>query len=226
MAILLPILILLLVLVLPGWWAHAVLRRHAGERSDLTDTGARLARRLLGENGLTEVRVEITEQGDHYDPQARAVRLTRGNYHGHSLTAHTVAAHEVGHAIQDHRGYAPLAWRTRLVRFAQWAEKAGAVMMLLIPVLMLVSHRPGGGLLGFAVGAAGFLSAALVHLVTLPVELDASFRRALPLLAGCGLKPADLAPARRILTACALTYVAASLSAMLNIWRWLAILKR
>lgn len=170
--------------------------------------------------------VEISERGDHYDPAAKAVRLSPGHYHGRSLAAVTVAAHEVGHAIQDHEGYAPLAWRTRLVRVAQAAEKAGAMLMLAIPVLMLVTRRPSTGLLGFMAGAAGFLSAALVHLVTLPVELDASFRRALPLLAGIGLSSRDRAPARRILAACALTYVAASLSGMLNIWRWLAVIRR
>jgi hypothetical protein len=210
----------------PGWWAGSVLRRHAGERDDIPYTGAQLARLLLGENGLTEVAVEVTERGDHYDPAAKAVRLAPAHYRGRSLTAITVAAHEVGHALQDHQGYAPLAWRTRLVLLAQAAEKAGALLMLMIPVLMLATRRPASGLVGFAVGAAGFLAAALVHLVTLPVELDASYRRALPLLAGVGLASRDLAPARRILTACALTYVAASLSGMLNLWRWLAVLRR
>lgn len=217
---------LILLLLAPSWWAGAVLRRHAGDRPDLGHTGAQLARRLLGEAGLTEVAVELTDRGDHYDPAAKAVRLSKDNYHGRSLTAVTVAAHEVGHAIQDRDGYGPLAWRTRLVRVAQAAEKAGALLMLAIPVFMLVSRRPAGGLVGLIIGAAGFLSAALVHLVTLPVELDASFRRALPLLAGAGIGRRDLGPARRILAACAFTYVAASLSGMLNLWRWLAVLRR
>jgi len=211
---------------LPGWWAKAVLRRHAGEREDYLDSGAQLARRLLGENGMPEVLVEITDRGDHYDPATKAVRLSSANYHGRSLTAVTVAAHEVGHAIQDHSGYPPLAWRTRLVRLAQVAEKAGSAMMLLTPVLMLLTRRPTSGLVSLLLGASGFLSAALVHLVTLPVELDASFRRALPLLSSSGLPPRDLAPARRILAACALTYVAASLSGMLNLWRWIRLLRR
>lgn len=210
----------------PGWWAKAVLRRHAGERADLDHTGAQIARRLLGEQGIAGVTVEVTGQGDHYDPAAKAVRLSAGNYHGRSLTAVTVAAHEVGHAIQDHTGYAPLAWRTRLVRVAQAAEKVGALLMLASPILMLLTRRPASGMVSLVIGAAGFLSAALVHLVTLPVELDASYRRALPLLAGIGLPEGDLKPARRILTACAYTYVAASLSGMLNIWRWLALLRR
>lgn len=203
-----------------------MLRRHAGERADLDHTGAQFARRLLGEQGIVAVQVEETRQGDHYDPVAKVVRLAPPNFHGRSLTALTVAAHEVGHAIQDHRAYAPLAWRTHLVRLAQVAEKGGAAMMLLTPVLMLLFRRPGAGVLGYLVGAAGFLSATLVHLVTLPVELDASYRRALPLLAGAGLARSDLVPARRILTACAFTYVAASLSGLVNLWRWLAVLRR
>jgi Zn-dependent membrane protease YugP len=210
----------------PGWWARAVLRRHAGRRDDIPHTGAQLARRLLGELGLVDVVVEVSERGDHYDPAARAVRLSAGNYDGCSLTAVTVAAHEVGHALQDQSGYAPLAWRTRLVRLAQAAERAGSLVMLMTPVLMLLSRRPVTGVFGFAIGAAGFLAAALVHLVTLPVELDASFRRALPLLARAGLPERDLGPARRILAACALTYLAASLSGMLDLWRWLAALRR
>jgi len=215
-----------LALLLPGWWAKGVLRRHAGERADYPDSGAQMARRLLGENGLTGVQVEVTDRGDHYDSAAKAVRLSAENYHGRSLTAVTVAAHEVGHALQDHSGYAPLAWRTRLVRLAQVAEKAGSAMMLMTPVLMLLTRRPTSGLVSALLGASGFLSAALVHLVTLPVELDASFRRALPLLSAGGLPDRDLAPARRILAACALTYVAASLSGMLNLWRWIRLLRR
>lgn len=226
MLYLLALVVFLVLMVLPGWWANAVLRRHAGERAEFTHTGASLARRLLGEQGLTEVRVEITEQGDHYDPASRSVRLSAANYQGRSLTALTVAAHEVGHALQHQAGYQPLTWRTRLVRVAQGAEKLGAVLMLITPVFMLLARRPGGGLVTALIGAAGFLSAALVHLVTLPVEFDASFRRALPLLKLDVLEPRDLPAARRILTACALTYVAASLSAMLNLWRWLAILRR
>ena len=218
--------IFVLLMLVPGWWSGAVLRRHAGERLDLPHTGAQLARRLLGENGLPDVVVEITDRGDHYDPAAKAVRLSSANYNGRSLTAITVAAHEVGHALQDHSGYAPLAWRSRLVTLANVAEKTGSALMLLIPILMLVTRRPSTGLVGFVIGAAGFFSAALVHLVTLPVELDASYKRALPLLSGIGIQRKDLAPARRILTACAFTYVAASLSGVLNLWRWIAVLRR
>jgi Zn-dependent membrane protease YugP len=212
--------------LLPALWARAVLRRYGGARDDYPGSGGELARHLLDRHGLHHVQVETTAQGDHYDPADKTVRLSAENFGGRSLTAVTVAAHEVGHALQDHAGYAPLAWRTRLVRIAQGAEKVGAALMLLLPVLTLATRAPSAGLVVFLAGLASFGGAILVHLVTLPVELDASYRRALPLLAGGYLPRADLHPARQILTACAFTYVAASLFSVLNLWRWLAILRR
>lgn len=219
-------LLILALTLLPALWAKAVLRRYSGARSDYPGSGGELARHLLDHHGLQDVAVEATEQGDHYDPQAKAVRLAPEHLNGRSLTAVTVAAHEVGHALQDHNGYAPLAWRTRLVRLAQGAEKAGAAMMLALPVLTVLTRAPSAGLVMLLAGLASFGTAILVHLITLPVELDASYRRALPLLARGYLPQSDLRPARQILTACAFTYVAASLFSVLNLWRWLAILRR
>lgn len=219
-------LLILALTLLPALWAKAVLRRYSGVRGDYPGSGGELARHLLDRHGLQQVTVETTAQGDHYDPLAKVVRLAPEHYDGRSLTAVTVAAHEVGHALQDHSGYAPLAWRTRLVRIAQGAEKAGAALMLALPVLTVLTRAPSAGLVMLLAGLASFGTAILVHLITLPVELDASYRRALPLLASGYLPRNDLRPARQILTACAFTYVAASLFSVLNLWRWLAILRR
>ena len=121
-----PILILLFVLALlalvfgPQYWVRRTMARHAGERPDFPGTGAELARHLLDEAGLQNVRVELDEgQGDHYHPVEKAVRLSELNYHGHSVTAVSVAAHEVGHALQDQQNYGPLVWRQKLVVQAQ-----------------------------------------------------------------------------------------------------------
>lgn len=219
-------LLLLALTLLPALWAKAVLRRYSGTRQDYPGSGGELARHLLDRHGLHQVAVETTEQGDHYDPEAKAVRLVPAHFDGRSLTAVTVAAHEVGHALQDHHGYTPLVWRTRLVHLARGAEKAGAALMLALPLFTLLTRAPSAGLVLFLAGLASFGTAILVHLATLPVELDASYRRALPLLASGYLPPQDLAPARRILTACAFTYVAASLFSVLNLARWWAILRR
>ncbi|MGP8290412.1 zinc metallopeptidase [Vreelandella zhanjiangensis] len=223
--VVLLIVLLLAVFILPNVWAKWVLKRHQHGRDDYPGTGAELAEHLLRRLGVDEVSVERTEFGDHYDPETRCVRLSPDHYDGRSLTAVTVAAHEVGHAIQHHQGYAPLLARSRLVGVAQKAEKMGAILMMAAPFLFLLTRVPGGLALVIGMAVISFGTAALVHLVTLPVEFDASFNRALPLLKDY-VPPCDMAGARHVLTACAFTYVAASLASMLNLGRWLVILRR
>jgi Zn-dependent membrane protease YugP len=226
MPILLGLLILAAVVVLPGWWVKRVMRRYHRPADRYPGTGAELARDLLDRLGLEAVPVERTDQGDHYDPEARVVRLSPDNFDGRSLTAITVAAHEVGHAVQHADGYGPLVWRTKLVKAAQRVQRIGVLLIAAMPIVLLALKLPRAGLTLLLFGLAGLASGIIVHLVTLPTELDASFRRALPLLDKGGyLKPEDRRPARRILTAAALTYVAASLMGLLNFWWWLRILR-
>ena len=225
-------LILLLILVGlvifgPQLWTRRVFAKHSTPRPDYPGTGGELARHLLNRFDLQHIKVEPTEKGDHYDPLSKAVRLTPAIFDGKSLTAITVAAHEVGHAIQDHLGYQPLAERTKLVKVAQGAEKVGAVLMMGIPIAGAVARTPVASVVVMLAGMATMGISTLVHLVTLPVEWDASFRRALPVLRqGQYLAPDDERGARSILTAAALTYVAASLASLLNLWRWIAFLRR
>lgn len=223
---LLLILIVVALILLPGFWVKRVMRRHAVPREDFRGDGAAFARHLIAEQGLHGVGVELTDRGDHYDPTARMVRLSPENYAGRSLTAITVAAHEVGHAIQHHYGLGGLSTRTTLVGWAIRAERLGGVLMLAIPLLLILTRTPMSGALMLLGGLLAFGAAALVHLVTLPVEWDASFRRAMPILQSGYLDETDLAAARQILLAAALTYVGASLLAILNVWRWLAVLRR
>ncbi len=221
------LLIVLAILLGPQLWTKRVFAKYRGHREDYPGTGGDLARHLLDRFNLPHVKVETTEVGDHYDPMAKVVRLTPDNFGGKSLTAATVAAHEVGHALQDQAGYKPLQERTRLIRVAQGAEKMGSVVMIGIPIVAALTRSPAGGLLVFLAGLATMSIGALVHLITLPVEWDASFRRALPVLEqGHYISRDDLQGARRILTAAALTYVAASLGGLLNIWRWITLLRR
>ena len=216
-----------LVILGPQLWTRRVFAQHSAPRPDFPGTGGELARHLLNRFDMPHIKVEPTELGDHYDPESKAVRLTSDVFSGRSLTAVTVAAHEVGHAIQDHIGYQPLAERTRLVRVAQGAEKLGVVIMMGIPIAAALARTPAAGVLVMVAGLATMGISTLVHLVTLPVEWDASFRRALPVLRqGNYLSLEDERGARRILTAAALTYVAASLASLLNLWRWIAFLRR
>ena len=108
MQILLLIALSLAIIVGPGLWVSAVMKRYHYPRNRYERTGGETARALLDSLGLQHVTTESTERGDHYDPVAKAVRLSPDNFQGASLTALTVAAHEVGHAIQDASGFGPL----------------------------------------------------------------------------------------------------------------------
>lgn len=211
----------------PGLWVQRVMARYSRPEDRYQGTGGELARHLLDQYGLRDVRVEITEQGDHYEPREKAVRLTADKFHGRSLTAVTVAAHEIGHALQDSQGYRPLKVRTRLVGLARQAERFGAGILIAAPVIGILMRAPSVTGLMLLGGMLSLGSATLVHLVTLPTELDASFKRALPLLEkGEYLHAVDLPHARRLLRAAALTYVSASLMSLLNIARWWALVRR
>ena len=208
----------------PQLWVQHVLRKHARPRVDFPGNGGEFARHLLTRFELPQIGVDSTDKGDHYDPRDRTVRLSEDNFKGRSLTAVVIAAHEVGHALQDASGYRPLIWRHRLVAFAQVAQQLGNGLIIATPIIALITRIPSTGLLMLAGGLASLGSAVLVHLITLPVELDASFKRALPILeAGRYIPPQDLPAARSILRAAAFTYVAGTLASLLYLWRWLRI---
>lgn len=219
--------VLCIVVFGPSIWVSRVIDRYSVPADRYSGTGAQLARHLLDRHGLQAVGVEQTEHGDHYDPEAKCVRLSGDKFDGRSLTAITVAAHEVGHAVQDRDDYAPLRMRTRLVKATRGVEKLGAVVLMVSPFLGLLTRAPSIGLLTFGAGLLTLGTAAVVHLITLPTEFNASFNRALPMLDEHRiLKRVDRPHARKLLTAAALTYVSASLMSMLNIARWIAILRR
>ena len=222
MPLLLLILGFLALLFLPSWWVRRIMQRYSQPEDRYQGTGAELARHLLEMLGMEHVGVEQTTQGDHYDPTEKMVRLSPANYGKRSLTAITVAAHEVGHAIQDYDGYRALHLRTQVARFATGLSRISSVGLLIVPLVALLLRAPMLGWLALAVALGGVLISALLHLVTLPVEWDASFGRALPLLEKTGiLKPEDQPHARRILRAAAMTYVAQALVGLAAVWRWL-----
>lgn len=167
-------------------------------------SGAETARAILDANGLHEVRVEAVKGtlSDHYDPKERVVRLSEANFRSPSVAAVAVAAHEVGHALQHAKAYAPLQWRSALVpvasigaNFAPWIIIAG----VMIGALGLVQ-----------IGVILFAAAVLFQLVTLPVEFDASGRARSQLEALGITTQADRSGAMSVLNAAALTYVAAA----------------
>lgn len=220
--------IVLLVLIFgPQLWAKRTFLRYSRELTHIPGTGGELARHLLNKFDLQGVQVEITALGDHYDPESKTVRLIESNFNGKSLTAIAVAAHEVGHAIQHAQNNPMLTLRTRLVKTAQVAQQVSSLAFIGIPVITAITRAPSAGALMFLIAIGSMLLSTLVHLITLPVEWDASFGKALPILKqGQYINEDELGAANKILKAAAFTYVAGSLASLLNLARWIAILRR
>lgn len=227
MAILLIILAIIVVLaLLPQFWVKRVIAAHSAERPDFPGSGGEFARHLLDEMKLGHVGVEETNEGDHYDPTTKTVRLLPQHLNGNSLSAVVIAAHEVGHAMQDATGYRPLANRTRMAQQARWIETIGSAVMILAPVMMIFTKAPFLLVLQLIAGMVILSFTVLMHALTLPVEFDASFGRAMPVLkAGGYLEDKDMRSARSILRAAAFTYVAAAAMSLLNVMRWVRILR-
>ena len=220
--------ILLFILTsMPSLWTKHVLKKHNQPHPDIPGTGLQFAEHLINKLELQGVRVEETDQGDHYDPIEKVVRISTPYAHSNSLTAITVVAHEVGHALQDKEDYPELKQRTALIERAAIMQKFAGFALMATPILIPLMHSPIVGVMTFAAGFIAMGVPVIIHLSTLPVEFDASFKRALPLLKeGDYLNKQDLKRSNKILFACAMTYVAASLSSLFNLWKWLKALKR
>ena len=176
-------------------------------------TGAETARAILDQNGLYHVRVEETPGvlSDHYDPRDKTVRLSTDNYHGHSVAGVAVAAHEVGHAIQDQEGYAFLRIRHALVPVANFGSN---ISWILILIGMLASMS------GLLLAGIIFMAAAvLFQIVTLPVEFNASSRAMDQVVALGVICNDEERETKKVLNAAAMTYVAAALVAVLELVR-------
>ncbi|MCG7921201.1 MAG: zinc metallopeptidase [Candidatus Thiodiazotropha lotti] len=219
--------LLLLLLLGPQWWVNRTMKKHSQQDEDnFPGNAGELARHLLDRFSLKDVRVESTDLGDHYDPGDKAVRLSKERMSGRSLTAITTAAHEVGHALQDAANEPMFRWRTRLARFAQFAQRLGSFLLFLAPVASVISRAPAIGMIS---ALAAFLimgTNVLLQLLTLPVELDASFKKAMPLLKDGYLTTEQYPAAEKILRAAAFTYLSASLAGLLNFWQWIRVLRR
>lgn len=203
-------------------WASARVKRIMEEYSRYPSecglTAEEVARRILNNEGLYEVQIEClsSSDGDHYDPRTNTVRLSCHNFGSSSITAIGVAAHECGHAIQHAKGYAPLDFRTALVPVVNIGSKAG------IPLILLGVFLSYNQVL-IQLGIWAFALAVLFQVVTLPVEFNAS-SRALVKLSEYGLvTEQEKDKCKKILSAAAMTYVAATISTALQ-WLRLIIL--
>jgi uncharacterized protein len=192
-------------------WVRSSYSKYSRRPSTSGLTGAQTARMILDRNGLTNVRVEPVpgRLTDHYDPRRKVVRLSEGNFKERSIAAVSVAAHEVGHAIQDATGYIPMKLRSGLFPVVAFSSQ---IWLPLVFVGIFI-----GTPLFIQLAAILFMAVLAFHVVTLPVEINAS-TRAYGLLTRYGiLSGTEAGGTRRVLTAAAFTYIAAALTAFLTL---------
>lgn len=204
------------------WKVQSTYQQWSRVRSSTGLTGRDMARRIMNINGVSDVEVEPVQGvlSDHYDPGARKVRLSQHNFNESSIASIAVAAHEVGHVLQHHSGYFPLTLRAGMVPVVGIATMAATPLFFI--GLLFNTSMPFAGLL-MDIGIALFAGAVLFHLVTLPVEFDAS-RRALAQLTNTGaVRPEEVSGAKKVLDAAALTYVAAAAMAALQLVRLISL---
>lgn len=201
--------------LLLGLWAQARVKSAFARAKEIpTDrgwTGQQIASAILQANGVHDVTIEPVQGflSDHYDSRHKVLRLSPDVYHGRSLAAAGVAAHEVGHAIQDARQYTPLVWRNAVVPVAGFGSQFGMILAIVG--------------IGFAlqtvaiIGVALFTMVVVFQLVNLPVEFNASTRARQTLVAAGIVSPQQEREVARVLNAAAMTYVAATISAILTL---------
>ncbi|WP_369801926.1 zinc metallopeptidase [Oceanobacillus sp. Castelsardo] len=209
-----------LLLIIPLWAQSKVksaYRKYSKKPTSSHMSGAEVARKILDDNGLYHVGIEETRGvlSDHYDPRKKVVRLSTDNYHGRSMAASAVSAHEVGHAIQDEQEYAFLKFRSALVPVAN----IGSNLSFFFIFAGLIFGAMNWLLLGII-----FMSAAvLFQLVTLPVEFDASNRAMSQLVSSGIIRNNEERETKKVLNAAAMTYVAAALTAVAELVRFILI---
>src|SRR5699024_3385743 len=209
---------IVLIMAIPIWAQSKVkstYKKYMKKPSSSYLSGAEVARQILNENGLFDVHIEETKGtlSDHYDPRKKVVRLSSDNYHGRSMAAAAMAAHEVGHAIQDAEEYAFLRFRHALVPVAS----LGSNMSFFLIIAGFILNMLNLVLMGIIFMAA----AVLFQLVTLPVEFNASSRAMTQLVSSGIIRNDEERGTKKVLNAAALTYVAAALVAVMELLRFI-----
>jgi len=204
------------------WKVQSTFAEYSRVRASNGLTGRDMARQIMMRNGVSDVQVEAVDGmlSDHYDPRSRTVRLSSPNFAGDSISSIAVAAHEVGHVLQHQQGYMPLQLRSGIAPVVGIASTAA--MPLFLIGLFIGPRMPFSGLL-MDLGVVFFAGAVLFHLVTLPVEFDASKRALAELTSTGAVLPQEVAGAKKVLDAAALTYVAAAAMAALQLLRLLVL---
>ena len=186
-------------------------------------TSEEFGKLILEENNLKEVIIEETSSVDHYDLNDKAVRVQKGRLQKNSLTSLTILCHEIGHAIQHKEGYSPLVRRTMIVERTQWITRIGGLILYSGLPLILAAGSFGLIKVCLFLVIISVLLGVLIHLITLDVEIDASFNKAMPILEE--KIPVEYhAQCKDVLRAAAFTYVIGALTSFLSLrYLWLLI---
>ena len=198
-------------LFLPSIWVNYVLRKNNNPLPDMPFTGKELGHKILQENRLDNVLIEPIKQIDHYNPLEKKVNISEDKLNKKSITSIAVVAHEIGHAIQDKENFKPLLLRQKLIEKTMIFQRVGSFLLIIgLPSIFAITKSPFITFLA-AIIIMGCLSTnVLIHLITLPVEFDASFKRALPILQKYVPKE-NMRQCRSVLRAAAFTYLAQSI---------------
>jgi Zn-dependent membrane protease YugP len=203
-------------------------RRYADFHTQRGRMAADVAKNILTSNGIHNVSVERVPGNltDHYDPRAKVLRLSDSVFSSSSASAIGVAAHEAGHAVQHAVGYLPIKIRTSLVPITNFASRMSWIVILLGALISIFAYTSNIGYYMVMGGTALFSVTALFQLVTLPTEYNASARALKALDASGTLTREELAKAKKVLSAAALTYVAALLVSLMQLLRLLLMVSR
>ncbi len=223
-----PTVVLLIPAIIFAFYAQAKVNsaynKYSGVRNKKGINGAQAARQILDANKLGNVRIEVTQGklSDHYDPRTKILRLSPKVYNEPSIASVSIAAHECGHAVQHANAYAPLIVRNSIVPVVNIVSTISWPLLIFGLIIGQAGNATQGNFI-FNLGIIAFLGVVLFHLITLPVELNASSRAIKQIQELNIIYAEEASAAKKVLSAAAMTYVAALAMAVANLLRLLAI---
>ena len=198
-------------LFLPSLWVNYILKKNNKFLSDMPFTGRELGIKILAENNLDNVMIQEIKQIDHYNPLEKKIHISKDKIDKKSITSIAVVVHEIGHAIQDKEHYKPLILRQKLIEKTKILQRIGSFFLIIgLPSIFAFTKSPMITFLAAMIIMGCLSTNLLIHLITLPVEFDASFKRALPILKKY-VPEENMKQCRSVLRAAALTYLAQSI---------------
>ena len=200
----------------PQLWVRYIFNKYDKEIDDMPFNGYQFGNKILSEKNLNKVEIETTQIGDHYDAEKKRVRVLEQRMGKKSLTSISIVCHEIGHALQDEYDYKLLGLRQTLVKKTLWIQYLGSGIFYVGLPVILATGMPSLIFVCLGIALVASIVNILIHLVTLPVEFDASFNRAMPILSE-NVPEHYLGHCKSILKAAAYTYLAGSLISIFNV---------